>query len=76
MWLDQRFGHFSFAKRSVLQGRRVLSGGKGEISLSEGKMWESQYELAESLPLWLCCPCSMPKTYGFSCFVLECFINT
>lgn len=41
VWFDNRLGHFWFVKCSVLQGRRVLSGGKGEISVSEGKeIWD------------------------------------
>lgn len=30
----------------------------------------SRHEVAGSSPSWLCCICSMPKAYGFSCSVL------
>jgi len=37
VWLEQSFGHFCVVKCSVLRGRRVLRGGRGEISVSDGK---------------------------------------
>lgn len=44
----------------------------GVISVSERRSGTvfCQHEAAESLPLWLCCMCSLPKIYSFSCFVL------
>lgn len=36
----------------------------------KGDLGHSRHEVTGSLPSRLCCICSMPKTYGFSCFVL------
>lgn len=41
----------------------------------KGDLGQGRHEVAGSLPSRLCCICSMPKTYGFSCFVLQCFIH-
>lgn len=70
-WSEPHFFFYFFFMFSAAGKEGIKWWERGSFrNWRKGDLGQGRHEVTGSLPSRLCCICSMPKTYGFSCFVL------